>query len=77
MLQMLEEARIEVERGRLESLAIFSRRTNGSHVQWFTCEPDADICSLYGFALVALQRSVEVKSETEIRPTGSNKGDVQ
>jgi hypothetical protein len=65
MLQMLDEARLEVQRGRLESLAIFARRHNQSHIEWFVSSPEADVCSLYGFALVALQRLIHTKSDSD------------
>lgn len=63
MIQMLDEARIEVERGNLESLVIFGRRLSESHTQWLCHAPDADMCSLYGFALVSLQRSIKTQAE--------------
>lgn len=66
MLALLEEARREVESGTLESLAVIGRKpATTQYLSLFVHEFGADICGLFGFLMVCLQKSVEIQKDVE------------
>lgn len=66
MLALLDEARHEVESGTLESLAVIGRRpATSQYLSLFVHEFGADICGLFGFLMICLQKGVEIEKDHE------------
>ena len=64
MLQMLDEARLEVESGDLESLVLIGRRRHtGSNMALIVHDHGADTCSLLGFAILCIHRMVATEQD--------------
>lgn len=68
-LSMLEEARIEVERGNLEALVILGHRIDHTNTGWTATNIGSDACSLLGFAIVTIEGMIQfdIKTNATIR----------
>lgn len=63
-LTMLEDARIQVEMGNVEGMAVLLHRIDHSNVGFTGIAPGSDACSLLGFAVVLLQGMIQFAQKT-------------